>query len=136
VCKSCAQFVEANFFSFLKPVPQELSHQVYCISCFDQLVGPQMAVYEETLEKARHVRVYEKNQGKETRLMKRKIPAVQVEDCRDRQETLLRLAFLAAYQGYNGLIDVDIRSEKVIENSYQSTRWRGTGIPTQLRPER
>lgn len=88
------------------------------------------------MELAKGIRVYEKNQGKETRLMKRVAQPVQVKNCSDRQETLLRLAFLAAKAGYNGIIDVDIKSEKVIDNSYQTTTYSGSGVPINLKPER
>lgn len=114
-------------------VPSDLSHTIYCAPCFDSKVADELVRYNETMERARHINVFEKGQGKETRLIKRKELPVRVSECSDRQETLLRLAFQAAELGYNGIVDVDIRSEKVIVNSYQTTRYSGTGIPANFK---
>lgn len=136
VCKSCAQFVEEDRFSFLLSIPEELKHTTYCPDCFNQTVFPQMAEYDQLIEKSKNVLVYEKNQGKETRLMRRVTAPVKVTDCTDRNETLLRLAFLAAKAGYNGIIDVDIKSEKVRLGAYQTTKFSGSGVPANINPDR
>lgn len=102
--------------------------------CFDAKVAPAQQVYNEIMESAKNVQVYEKGQGKETRLMKRVVPAVHVDNCADRKETLMRLAFRAAEAGFNGLIDVEIKSEKVFVQSYQTSRWKGSGVPINLDP--
>lgn len=133
LCKSCAQFVEEGHFSYMAKVPADLSHTIYCAPCYDAKVADEMVRYNETMEKARNINVFEKGQGKETRLIKRKEQPVRVGACPDRQEVLLRLAFQAAELGYNGILDVDIRSEKVFDNSYQSTRYSGTGIPANFK---
>jgi hypothetical protein len=93
-----------------------------------------MASYDETLQKARNILVYEKSQSKETRLMKRKTPPIAVQNCDDYDETVLRLAFLAAKAGFNAIIDVHVTSEKVRENSYQTTIFKGTAVPINLNP--
>jgi hypothetical protein len=109
-----------------------LPHSAYCPTCFDNHVAPIAAVYDQTVEKAKDILVYERSQGKETRFLKRTEKPVRVERCLDRPEALLRLAFYAAAAGYNGLIDVDIKSEKIRNGPYQTTLWSGTGIPTQI----
>ncbi|KYG70611.1 hypothetical protein AZI85_01350 [Bdellovibrio bacteriovorus] len=136
VCKNCAQFLEKDTFSFLQVLSEELSHSTYCGACYDNHVAPQLADYSETMEEAKNVAVFFKTQTKETRLLKRKEKPFKVKDCPDREETLLRLAFLAAKAKFNGLIDVDIQSEKVLQGRYQSTKWSGTGIPVQLESKR
>jgi hypothetical protein len=88
------------------------------------------------MEAAKEILVYEKSQGKETRLIKRIAKPVSVDHCADRNETILRLAFQAALAGYNGIIDVDLKSEKVRDGSYQTTRWSGTGVPTNIESRR
>ena len=132
VCKNCAQFLDAGSFSFLKVLPKELSHTTYCMNCFDKEVAPALANYETTMAAAKEIQVFEKTQGKETRLIKRTEKPVEVLDCPDREETMLRLAFLAAALGFNAIIDADIRSEKVKVGGYQSTKWSGKALPANV----
>lgn len=136
VCKSCANFVEAESFSFYAQIPAELSHGVYCQSCFHATVMPAQEAYRELLERAREINVFLKNQGKETRLLKRVEKPVKVENCADREEAVLRLAFFAAQLGYNGLLDVELTSVKVREGSYQYLLWSGRGVPAAVRGDR
>ena len=77
--------------------------------------------------------VFFKTQSKETRMMSRKEIQVKVENCPDREETLMRLAFLAAFGGFNTLIDVELNSEKVRNSSsYQTSNWSGSAKPTTI----
>lgn len=131
VCKGCVHFVEDRF-TFLESVPPELSHGAYCDGCFTEKVQNALAEYEATMEAARNVSIYFKNQSKETRLFKRSKEVFRVQDCPDRDETILRLAFRAASRGYNGLIDVDVTSEKVRHGGYQTLKWSGTAVPLRL----
>lgn len=128
-CKSCAQKLKKDSFSFLTTIPEELRHQIYCGSCFDQKVAPALADYEATLQRARNVNVFFKTQSEETRLMRRSEKPIKVSGCEDKEETLLRLAFLAAQAQFNTLIDVVISSEKVRMQAYQTTRWNGSAVP-------
>lgn len=132
VCKKCAQFLGEDSFSFLEKVSEELSHNVYCPQCFDAKVVSALEAYNETMERAKNLAVYLKDQSKETRLMSRKAQPVQVLNCADREETLLRLAFLAANAGFNCLVDVDLTSKKIREGSYQTQSWSGTAVPVQV----
>lgn len=131
-CKSCAQKLKKDSFSFLTTLPKELSHQIYCGRCFDQKVAPALAEYETHLRKARNVNVFFKTQSEETRLMRRSEKPIKVSGCEDKDETLLRLAFLAAQANFNTLIDVVITSEKVRMEAYQTTRWNGSAVPINL----
>jgi hypothetical protein len=132
ICKSCTQFLNEEAFAFLEARPKYLAHAIYCNVCYDEKVAPELGVYNEQMERAKDVNVYFKTQSKETRTLKRKEPPVKVADIRDRDEALLRLAFLAAQLNYNGLIDVQLDSKKVIENGYTSSLWSGQGIPTHI----
>ncbi len=81
------------------------------------------------MESAKNVFVYYKAQSKETRLMKRSESPLQVNACADRDETVLRLAFLAVKLGFNAIIDVDLVSKKVRDGSYKILTWNGTAVP-------
>lgn len=129
LCKSCAEFLADDQFLFLENPSADLSHEAYCRNCFEQTVAPKIADYEELMEKARDIRVYFKNQSQETRTIKRKSPAVNIVDCTDYHEAILRLAFLAAQTGHNAVVDLNLTPKKVRQNSYQSTVWSGSALP-------
>jgi len=136
VCKRCAQYIEKESFSFLEKVPDELSHTLYCCACFSEKIAPQLAIYTQTMARAKGVFVFQKKQGEQTRHMKRSEKPLRVLDCSDRDETLLRLAFFAAQLGFNALVDVDITSQKVRHFGYQNSKWQGVGIPTHIDAEK
>lgn len=114
-------------------VPPELTHQVYCDTCFVATLEPAQAEYEAAMARAKETIVFFKDQGKETRLIRRLEEPVHVTECADREETLLRLAFLASQKGYNAIIDIDIVSKKVRSEAYQTMVWSGSGIPVELK---
>jgi hypothetical protein len=135
-CKTCAHFLELDAFSFLPKVPDLLTKGVYCHGCFQAKIAAEVETYEKTMEAARRIDVYFKDQGKETRLIRREAPPFVIEACADRDELVLRFAFLAAQAGFTMLIEVDIVGKKVRHNSYQTTVYRGTAIPANARPRR
>ena len=132
LCKGCTQFMDENSFSFLKKVPTELAHSIYCPKCFDDKVADTLQNYKETMEKAKEVIIFFKNEGKKTRLLPRKEEPYQVIDCLDKEETILRLAFFAAQANFNSIIDVDLTYSKVIHGSHKYLKWKGTAVPCQL----
>ena len=132
VCKSCTVFLEADQFSFLQTKPDFLNHSAFCSACYTEKISPEMTRYEETMEAAKNIIVFEISQGKETRLIKRKEAKLIVPECADRSETMLRLAFLAVQKGFNAIIDVDLKSKKVRDGTYQHTMWSGTAIPANV----
>ncbi len=132
LCKGCAEFVETEF-QMMTTVPKELSLQVYCHQCYGEKIVPQLEIYNEISERAREVQIYFKDQGKETRLLKRTEKPLRILDCKDYDESLLRLAYLAAEKGFDTLIDVDVTSKKVRQDTYQLTIWSVSGVPTMKR---
>lgn len=130
LCKNCTEFLEPSDFTFFATLPEELAHGAYCSDCFISKVQPIIEQYNATLEAAKNINVYEKTQGKETRFLSRKEKPVSVENCPDRQEALLRLAFLTVQKGFNAVIDVKIDGKKVINAGYQTTVYFGSGVPS------
>lgn len=88
-----------------------------------------MASYFETLETAKNINIFFKNQGKETRLIPRKERPLHIEACDDREDVIMKLAFHAALSGFDSVIDIELKSEKVRNGSYQKLIWRGSGVP-------
>ena len=129
ICKNCAEFVDEEMLAYLPRPSKDLLHSAYCRPCHDEKVKPVQLQFEETLTKARDVSVYFKAQSKETRGYRRKDKAFAVDNCADRDQTVMRLAFLAAQAGFNLIIDVNLSSKKIITNGYQTSVWSGTAIP-------
>lgn len=113
----------------LSQIPSELSHRVYCHQCFDSKVSPRLEETLDLIHRAKDVQIYFKGQGKETRLFRRTEKPLKVVDCKDYDESLLRLAVLATEKGFNTVVDVDAVSKKVRQDTYQLTLWSVTGIP-------
>lgn len=130
ICKSCASFVGEDQFSFLKVVPAELSHPTYCSQCFDEKVSAPLNEYNETMEKAREVIVFNKDQNKLTRFLSRREDPCIVENCEDEQETIMRMAFMAVQLKQNALLDVKVDTKKIIVGSHKKTIFNGSSIPT------
>lgn len=128
--KADAQFVDEETFSFLSRPPIALG--TYCTECFDSSVKPELDSYSEKMDRAKDVNVFFASQSKESRFVRRIERPVQVDDCRDRDEAVLRLAFLAVEAEKNSLVDVELTSTKVRNGSWQSSRWSGRGIPAEI----
>jgi hypothetical protein len=136
VCKSCAHILGEERFAFHPSPPAELKTEISCEACYQDKVAPLEQEYEETLELAREVLVFNKSQSKESRLIPRKEVPVRVQDVDDEQEALMHLAFQAARRGCNAVVDVDLQPKKVRDGSYQTTLWSGTAIPARVDAER
>ena len=136
ICKNCTQFVDENYFSFCKVISKNLSFTSYCGTCFNQEVEPAIESYEQMMQKAREVSLFYKDQGKETRRMSRLERPIVIENCLDKDELILRLAFRAVEENFNTLVDVDLVSQKVKQGNYQHLIWKGTAVPISLEPEK
>ncbi|MNK82141.1 hypothetical protein D3C87_1019050 [compost metagenome] len=136
VCKKCTEFLAEDAFSFSPYVAPEFSHSTYCRLCYDAKVAPEIEAYNDMKKQAREIFVFFKTESKESRLIKRLEDPIVVPQCEDREETLLRLAFLAARANHNVIVDVDIVSKKVRMGSYQTLTWSGTAIPSWVNPDK
>ncbi len=135
VCKSCAQFLTDDSFSFLRKIPADLSHTSYCTNCFDEKVAAPLDAYNTTMAAAKELMVFTKDQIKSTAHLKRREELLTVEDCEDEQETIVRLAFFAAEKHFNCLLDVNITHRKIIVGSHKKTIFSGTAIPITIDPK-
>jgi hypothetical protein len=104
----------------------------FCSACYIQTVEPEMTRYDKIMEAAREIAVFEINQGKETRLIKRLEDKVFVRECPDREETVLRLAFFAAQRGFNSIVDTEVVAVKLRDGSYQRTVYTGSAVPANV----
>lgn len=85
---------------------------------------------------AKEVLVYLKKQSKETRLISRREDWIEIKDVVDHDEAILRLAFFAAEQGFNAVIDIEVHSEKIKNGSYTTMKWKSKGVPAHVDADR
>lgn len=119
-------------FSLMESIPADLNHTVYCRFCYDGKIEPQVLKYDETLARAKEVFIFFKTQKKEIPLVKKTKEIMKVEKCGDRDETILRLAFMSALKNFNAVIETDVNYAKIRNEGYQTTNWSGTGIAAQV----
>lgn len=132
VCKSCAQFLSPDEFHYADQKPQNLNGDIYCYNCHTSTVLPEIEKYRHILSKAEDVRIFDRTQTKETRLMKRAEKPLSVQKCSDPHEATLKLAYLAALKSFNALIEVDVKTIKIRNGSYQTSESSAIGIPTNI----
>ena len=133
-CKHCVHFIDESVFEFLDLLPENLQDKGFCPNCYDDHISEQLSEYLNCMELAKNVNIYTKEQSSETRLMRRDKKPLKIKDCNDREETLLRLAYLAALDGYETLIDVNLVSKKISTGGrYKKLIWDGTAIPLETK---
>ena len=134
VCKECIEFVDGVTFSYMSVVPDELKHTHYCMQCYNTTVAPALANYRSIMSRAKKVFIIDKPQRRPLPVTKQFKKAIQVKDCPDREETVLRLAFRAAELGYNAVLKTNVIYKKVRNAGYQKMIWEATGFPADLDP--
>ena len=132
ICKFCSVFLEDDAFSFMTNTSEDLHHKQYCNYCFMKIVRPVQQEYADIMKRAKLIILLDKPSQRPLPIEKCGKTCLNVENCSDEAETALRLAFQAAEQGYNALIKVNIRYQKVRNYGYQKMVWRGTGFPAIL----
>jgi hypothetical protein len=129
-------FLEEGTFAFLPELKPELTHSYYCQGCHATQVEPELEAYRETLERAREVFFFFDTRKQAMPVQRKATAMAVVEDCADRDETILRLGFIAASQGFNAIVEGNVAAEKVRNHGWQKTRWRGRGWPAQVDAEK
>lgn len=132
LCKKCLVNLTQPTFSYLKTVPDELKHTIYCNPCYHKIVLPALESYEDTMNRAKSIYIFEKKIT-HIPLISRSKQKLTVENCDDRDETILRLAFQAAQLSFNAVVKIELVYEKIRIDGYQTTRWSATGYPANIR---
>lgn len=132
LCDDCILAPPLHTFSLLETIPEPLSHVVYCRFCYDEQVEPEVVRYAETLEKANESFIFFKTQRKEIPLIRKSKEIMTVVDCDDRDETILRLAFRSAAQGFNAVVGVEVQHQKIRNHQHHTHRWSGSGSPAMI----
>lgn len=111
-------------------LPDDIQNKTFCMNCYNQGISDRLNHYVEIVEQAKQINVFTKNQTKETSRIKRTEPPLRVVNCSDKEEALLKIAFMAAEKGFGTIVDVELKSEKVGKGkTYKKLVWTGSGIP-------
>lgn len=132
VCKGCQEAVTSQTFMYMASVPAKLSHSNYCVRCYDDQIVPELNAYEAMTEKAKDVYYLSKAYPGYIRVLQRHTKRVTVENCDDRRDTIIRMAFAAAEMGFNAIIEADVESFKSRNGKYQSSSWKGSAMPAKI----
>jgi hypothetical protein len=136
LCSKCDNFLEANSFPFLEVKPPELSHTHYCAACYFKVIEPALENYNEVMERAKAMYFFFDEQKKPVPVTKRGKVRIYVKDVLDREEAILRLAFIAASQGFTAVIEAKVISKKVRNEGYQKSIWQGEALPVYVDVEK
>jgi hypothetical protein len=136
LCRECAIFLDEASFPFLDPKPAALAHSFFCADCHEAHVVPAQTEYEAALDRARRTYFFYEGRKPAIPYLSKAKAEVKVDDCVDRNETILRLAFQAQAAGYNAIIHAEVGHEKVRMEGWQKTKWIGRGTPAQVDSER
>jgi hypothetical protein len=132
LCRKCRIFLGDSAFPFIEAAP-ELKHAYYCGGCYDETVEPVKADYEATLEQAKGVYVIYKGSKSTFKSLRKADGGTTVSGSKDRDDTILWLAFHAAKAGFNAITEVEVESKKVRNAGWQSSVWTGSGVPADIR---
>jgi hypothetical protein len=127
VCKNCVNFLSQDQFRFHPEPPAFAKVGVFCAECFDRLVRPELEHYEEVLARSEQVTLVGSSyRGYIPCLKKAKDPS-EVTDDAGRGIAIWRLKFLAAWQGYDSVIELEAEHRKIRNHGWESKVWSARG---------
>jgi hypothetical protein len=130
VCKPCSESIGDPLFISLEEIPAAQVAGRFCGQCFDREIAPKFSEYQSVMEAAKQVFIFFESQKKHIPLIRKSKTLRQVVEIADRDEAILRLAYFAAKEGYNAVIDVDVTAKKVrAAGSTKTATWKGSGYP-------
>jgi len=136
VCNGCAQFLKDETFSFRNDLAPEIKHHYYCPNCYDTHITPALEEYEEQMNQAKGVFVFFTTGKRAVPTLKKSLTWIEIKDCLDRDETIMRLAFNAVRMGYNAIINTEVKSVKSRNKAYQKSIWSGEALPVLVDADR
>ena len=116
--------------------PETLQHVNYCPRCHDEVVAPALAKYNETLARAKNVNYWPRAYRGHIPILKKAREEISVASGRDRDDILLKMGFIAAEMGFNGLVRGELVSRKVRDEGYQKMEWSGRATPCNVDEEK
>ena len=132
LCKTCTKFVESSLFFLMAKLPEELSRGRYCSNCYEGRIQPALEKYRSIAALAKSVYIVDRPHRRSLPVTRQTNSPIKVEDCKDREESLLRLAFIAAEAGYNAVLKVKVGAKKIRNEGYQKMSWHASGFAAEI----
>lgn len=132
VCKSCIEFVGDALFEYDEYTDETSPVGHYCSSCYTTTIVPRLDVYNEIVERAKEVSVFSTEKSQESRLIKRTDVKLKIDECEDKEDLIMKLAYMAAKAGYNSIVDMDLVYTKTRDGSFKLANWSGTATAANL----
>ena len=144
VCEVCNEFTcskcmirhNPESLEALTSIPIELEAVDCCPRCYDAKVQPALDAYNEVLERAKAVGYWSKAYRGHVPVLEKGRIEVAVQDGKDREDVIYKLGYLAAEQGFNGLINGVVDSKKVRDHAYSKMVWSGKALPCRVDMEK
>ena len=127
VCKQCLRHPPPDPLRFHPNPPAWAQKGNFCANCFEAVVEPELQKYQEVLERSEGVKVvYATYHGFLPCLKKAKAPTEVAADA-GRGISIQRLKFLAAWEGYDAVIEVETEGRKVRNHGWETKSWGARG---------
>jgi uncharacterized protein YbjQ (UPF0145 family) len=91
-------------------------------------VEPAREDYEQKMAEAKGVYIFFTTQKRPLPILSKESEQIRIDNCEDRDETILRLAFQAVEAGCNAVVETDVISVKVRNAGWQKSAWKGSGF--------
>ncbi|MGZ3653376.1 MAG: hypothetical protein ACXVB9_14690 [Bdellovibrionota bacterium] len=129
VCKNCVRYLANDHLRFHPEPPSWAKHGVFCADCFDTLVTPEVAKYDEVMERSEHVKViHDTFHGYIPCFKKAKRSTEVTSEDLGRGIAIQRLKFLAAWEGYDSVIELSTTGTKVRNHGWETKSWNASGV--------
>lgn len=133
VCKNCVEYLTPERLEFL-PEPKPDLVQIYCISCFERDAAALVARYDEAVEQAKEVITVAKNFKGPVDIVKKASTKTEVKGHPDRSDAIRHLSFLAAWGGYNAILEMEVGDTKQRNHGYETHRCHASGWFAKINP--
>lgn len=127
VCRDCITHLEPERFRFHPTPPKLWRKKHFCLNCFEEKVAPELAHYDEMVEKSEEITIVSKAFRGQVPCIKRMQEPSHVKDHLDLKEAVAHLKFLAAWEGFDAVVGVENFSTKVRRHGYQHMEWKVVG---------
>lgn len=127
ICKEDTHFIDREMVRYHPKPPKQFNQTHFCPTCYERSVQPHVEKYEEIAARAKQVTVVRDNyRGQVPCLKKIALPKV-VKKHADEFHAIEHLRFLAAYEGYDAVVELSTKGDQKRNAGWQTTEWSASG---------
>jgi hypothetical protein len=127
-CKNCLVHLAPEALAFHPDPPPFAKKSAFCVDCHEALVAPELAHYAEVLERSREITLVRPNYRGHLPVTKKAKNPTEVKDEIDRDEAVAHLCFLAAWEGFDAIIQFGTESRKLRHFGWEKKNWSASGL--------